>query len=135
MRTAFIMRLPASIRRHLIKERGGLSNIAARADVLVEHKDTHLLAATVEAEDAAEEANVAAIRSGQQQQPRCGGRGGFRCGSGDRGGQSRPQQQQQQVAQQQLATEPSPSMLARQATGLCRFHFKFRAGAFSCIPP
>ncbi len=134
MRTAFIMRLPASVRRHLIEERGSLTNIAARADVLVDHKDTHLLAATVEAEDAAEEANVAAIRGGQQQQPRRGGRGGFRRGSGGRGSQNRPQQQQQPT-QQQPATEPSPSMLARQATGLCRFHFKFGAGAFSCSPP
>ena len=112
MRTAFIMRLPASVRRHLIEERGGLSNIAARADVLVDHRDTHLLAAAVEAEDAAEEANVAAICAGQQQQPRRGGRGGFRRGSGGRGGQNRPQQQQQ-AAQQQPAMDPSPSMLAR----------------------
>ena len=88
----------------------------------------------MEVEDAAEEANVAAIRANQQQQPRRGGRGGFRRGSGGRGGQNR-HQQQQQTAQQQPAKEPSPSMLARQATGLCRFHFKFGAGAFFCIPP
>ncbi len=137
MRTAFLMRLPAAVRRHLIEERGGLANIAARADVLVDHKDAHLLAAAVEAEDATEESSVAAVRPGQQQIPRRGGRGGFRRGSGGRGGfQNRPQQQQQQQgAQQQPATEPSPSMLARQAAGLCRFHFKFGAGAFSCIPP
>ena len=77
-----------------------------------------------------EDFSVAAVRSGR------GGRSGQRCfGSQNRpqGSQNRPQRPQQQQHSSSAATAvDTPAQLARQASGLCRSHFRYGDKAYSC---
>ena len=136
-RNAFLRRLPTTVRLHLLNNADGLRRIAVRADELVVHTASQHLAA-VESSEATEDLtadSIAAVRPGTGSGGR--GRGGHRGGRGGRGGhqqrQPHPHQQPQQPHQQ--PQQPTPQSLARKASGLCGFHFRYGAEAYNCVQP
>ncbi len=138
-RAMFLSRLPEAIRLHLTHDEEELRVLAKKADGFIAHKSGQQ-AATINAVEEAEDnaGTVAAVQATNRGGGR--GRGRYRF---NRGGQQRQPQQhqhQQQPSQsaqdgQQQRDDPSPQQLAIQASGLCRTHFKYGKGAFTCFPP
>ena len=136
----FLRRLPPAVRLQLTeddhKDVGALAEKADRCAASIHHHQqtaSPIFFATTdntpEVEEQ-EEFSVTAVGSGRGGRGAQHGRGGQnRSGRPGRGGQ-RPQQLQPNSTQP--AAAETPAQLARQASGLCRSHFRYGDKAYSC---
>jgi hypothetical protein len=128
-RYLFLQRLPTEIRIVLAEDRNfTLAALAARADQLWAHstRQTHDAAVNAVLEEEGHE-TIAAVSSSHHS--RGGGRGGQSCPFHGRGGGGAP------PAAPADSNPNAPSKLARQSSGLCRFHWQFGDKAYSCRSP
>ena len=137
----FLRRLPPAVRLQLTEDdHEDVRALAEKADRCAASIHRHqqsaaqIFSATADNNQDVEEQedfSVAAVGSGR------GGRGGQRGRGGQnrpRGGQNRPQrpQQQQQQSSSTATAADTPAQVARQASGLCRSHFRYGDKAYSC---
>jgi hypothetical protein len=132
----FTQRLPLALRTQLGEVKpGDPRELASRADVLW---SVHSTGGSIAAVEAAEESgHITAVSGGAR------GRGGSSRGGQQRGGQrggrggARSLQipAQTMAASQTPAADPSPSDLARMASGLCFYHWTWSDKARKCSPP
>jgi hypothetical protein len=136
-RYLFLQRLPTEIRIILAEDRDStLAALAARADQLWAHSTRQPHDAAVNA--VLEEENHDTIAAISHPHSRGGGRGR------GRGGQSRPFRGRGGGGAPPASTAAAapadgnpnaPAKLARQTSGLCRFHWQFGDKAYSCRSP
>jgi hypothetical protein len=130
----FTQRLPQALRTQLGEvEPGDPRALAARADKLwAVHAPTASAVAAVSSSEAAEAGGgaCAAIRGGSKGYR---GRGGQQRGRG--GAKSTTAPAASSAAPAAAPKDPTPSALARFASGLCFFHWKFADRATKCSPP
>ena len=131
----FLRRLPPAVRLQLTEDdHEDVRALAEKADCCAasihrhQQSATQIFSATADNNQEVEEQedfSVAAVESGRGGHSRQRGRSGQ---NRPRGGQNCPQQQQQSSS----AATDKPAQLARQASGLCRSHFRYCDKAYSC---